>query len=1311
MSKRIIKSVLALVLSIAMVFSFSAFDFEKGAKAEQTVSLKKGTYEPGDAIVMIKNKNIDKENVSLKSVKKDDQIGDDFGDIMNSTYDSKNIAKEASSLVDIIGESLDDFVIEDSAIIDEYTFALVHSDSISTKSLITKLSSNSNIYKAEANYKLEMQSYTPYDANDFLSGTAYHANSSLAENTGGKAVDNRGVDDDKVNSINASTGWAQIDPSGPENVVAVIDSGVRATHEDLKDMMWTNPGNIGLKGTHGYCFGINEDNPTFDPVGHGTHCAGIIGAEANNGKGTLGVGSKSNVKIMGISIEGNYEEGFEPPLFTYVGAFYYVAKAKEAGVNVVATNCSWSQGSPSSYIFDSLIDLIGEKGVLTCIAAGNDHINSDFKSDPPCSTASDYAVVVGCGTNDFDKPAGFSNYGKQTVDLFAPGFNIVSTVASPTYFPDMYDNDAINDSTDYYGEFRKDTVVTDNKVTPEVKAGTTTKQFGESFFKQQISEMDKHEVDHLDPATSILSIDPNTYISNSENAASLKWTLKDAEGGGSYFLCFPYEKDAATTGADNTRFSCMFQFGEIPAGLNAKIEVADIVEQDDGTLVPANSGKGMGGSGVDNIKMARHVYTDTSNEQDKDYIYPADEVEGKKVCLGIIITPVTENWKIGEKHDITLTIDSLAMSKPDIELDADSAYDVFSGTSMASPACAGAVATICAMNPKEESQSYADYVKEIKSILLTSVTKSDALEDLCSTGGNLDLNNLSLNKPSLTDARVNLDKKTITLTGRNMKDGVSLKYKRAAKEGSTPTTIPVTKSDKEMYVEFAADGKTATIYNATPLINTYTEFFVTKVNGDEGKGTFFLVKGEKKPTLIDSDSKVLDVSDQYPDYQLVSNALGTELFAVDKSEKTISKLIDNKLTKVYKKDISTAFKDYLIEKEGDTYSVYNDYNIGPVLSCDTFTINGELFDFMAALPYDEEQPARVFLANMNLNAKDLKWTFKEIDDGDAFSETLNNIDDGVIMDGKIYMLKSYSDEETGFVTHKELLSFDIDHLSLTNEGRLDCKERRLHLFTSHDKLYAVYGAYTPEGDKNEKISQNVYCYENKQWSTLDVKLPFIGKPDTFYEMRNVEFTYAHTLNGVLLLSNTLDGYGNIYVFDAEKNTVVPTYFTTDDGIADNLRRSAVATKAGIYYIQENLGTQTKGYELYLIPADSGAFESIFPNDPKPTPPSPKPVVTKPGKAKISKIAKRKKSAKKMKITLKKVKGAKGYQIAVYKTKKNAKKNKKALIKKYTKKIKYTIKSKKFKNKKTLYVRARAYKLDGKKKVFGAWSKTKKSKAK
>lgn len=102
-----------------------------------------------------------------------------------------------------------------------------------------------------------------------------------------------------------------------------------------------------------------------------------------------------------------------------------------------------------------------------------------------------------------------------------------------------------------------------------------------------------------------------------------------------------------------------------------------------------------------------------------------------------------------------------------------------------------------------------------------------------------------------------------------------------------------------------------------------------------------------------------------------------------------------------------------------------------------------------------------------------------------------------------------------------------------------------------------------------------------------------------------------------------------------------------------------------------------------------------------------PVVAKPGKATVKKAVKKKKSAKKIKVTLKKVAGASKYQVAVYKTKKNAKKNKKAIVKKMVTKLKVTIKSKKLKGKKTVYVRARAWNTAG----FGAWSGVKKSKKK
>lgn len=111
----------------------------------------------------------------------------------------------------------------------------------------------------------------------------------------------------------------------------------------------------------------------------------------------------------------------------------------------------------------------------------------------------------------------------------------------------------------------------------------------------------------------------------------------------------------------------------------------------------------------------------------------------------------------------------------------------------------------------------------------------------------------------------------------------------------------------------------------------------------------------------------------------------------------------------------------------------------------------------------------------------------------------------------------------------------------------------------------------------------------------------------------------------------------------------------------------------------------------------------------PTTASPTTKVTAPAQAKITKINTKKKADKKIKLSLKKIKTAKGYQVAVYtsgKVAKNDKNAKKALVKKYVKNIKVTLISNKLKNKKKLYVRVRAYVLDGKTKIYGKWSAVK-----
>lgn len=115
-----------------------------------------------------------------------------------------------------------------------------------------------------------------------------------------------------------------------------------------------------------------------------------------------------------------------------------------------------------------------------------------------------------------------------------------------------------------------------------------------------------------------------------------------------------------------------------------------------------------------------------------------------------------------------------------------------------------------------------------------------------------------------------------------------------------------------------------------------------------------------------------------------------------------------------------------------------------------------------------------------------------------------------------------------------------------------------------------------------------------------------------------------------------------------------------------------------------------------------SFDSNYKLD-SDNPPAPTPKVTKPGKTKVTKA--KRKSTKKISVKVKKIKGAKGYQVAVCRTKKG----KKIVYKKFIKKTTATLKSKKFKKYKKLYIKARAYKLDGKKKVYGKWSKVKKVK--
>jgi len=225
--------------------------------------------------------------------------------------------------------------------------------------------------------------------------------------------------------------------TGNGQVVGVIDSGVDYTHPDLVNNIWINPGEIANNGidddgngyiddVHGYDF-VNNDGDPMDDDSHGTHVAGTIAAEGNNSLGVIGVAP--NTQIMALKFLDNTGSG---STFDAIQAIEYATMMKlDYGVNINITNNSWGGGGFSQALSDA-IAAAGAAGQLFIAAAGNSGVNNDSIPHYPSNYNLDNIISV-AATDHNDQLAGFSNFGATSVDLGAPGVNILSTVPGGGY--------------------------------------------------------------------------------------------------------------------------------------------------------------------------------------------------------------------------------------------------------------------------------------------------------------------------------------------------------------------------------------------------------------------------------------------------------------------------------------------------------------------------------------------------------------------------------------------------------------------------------------------------------------------------------------------------------------------------------------------------------------------------------------------------------------------------------------------------------------------------------------------------------------
>lgn len=414
MKNKFISLLLAGTLALALTpVPVQAAVTESETDYSHLFSLEKGTYEEGEALVTLA---APKET----ALTTEGSVSFDSDMTVENSYEFGN--------AEVLGSSKKEReFLEDKTLY----VTTIHSNQYSTEELLEELDNQAYVVSVEPNYYFEKMGAT----SDTLSDSQWYLNGGSSGNF-------------KTNSSGIRYSSTSQYKTNDTPVVAVVDTGVDYNHEDLYSKMWINP-HSDLPGTYGYDFGDMDSNPMdTDEDSHGTHCAGTIGAAANNNTGIAGI--TNSVRIMALKV---FTSSGKASTSAIVGAFNYIYTANLLGVNVAAVNCSWGGGGATPSAMKTLIKKIGEQGSLFLFASGNDGVNHDAKAKKECPYDIDSPYVVMVGSSDLsDGRSDFSDYGAKSVDIFAPGSQILSSVANYTFFPAIYPAAKRAEQTSYFSD-------------------------------------------------------------------------------------------------------------------------------------------------------------------------------------------------------------------------------------------------------------------------------------------------------------------------------------------------------------------------------------------------------------------------------------------------------------------------------------------------------------------------------------------------------------------------------------------------------------------------------------------------------------------------------------------------------------------------------------------------------------------------------------------------------------------------------------------------------------------------------------------
>ena len=302
-------------------------------------------------------------------------------------------------------------------------------ENLKVKDALPKFKGKSEILYVEPNYKYKLLSTFPNDpcGPNIVDGGLQWGLHNIGQTGGTFNAD-----------VNAPEAW-DIIHDAYDIIVAIIDSGIDRMHPDLAANMWVNEaelngipdfdddGNGKNDDIYGWDFYYNDSNP-MDYYGHGTHVAGIIAADGNNGIGVTGV--CWNVKLMNLKI------GMDDDIYVSIdAAIDAIDYAIDKGAKVL--NNSWGGGDYSQALYEE-IEAADANGVLFIAGAGNNGQDNDGLHPfyPASYNCNNIISVMATDHNDNRSIWGMyelSNYGATTVDLAAPGSDILSCARGGIY--------------------------------------------------------------------------------------------------------------------------------------------------------------------------------------------------------------------------------------------------------------------------------------------------------------------------------------------------------------------------------------------------------------------------------------------------------------------------------------------------------------------------------------------------------------------------------------------------------------------------------------------------------------------------------------------------------------------------------------------------------------------------------------------------------------------------------------------------------------------------------------------------------------